>query len=48
MGTIYLSQMTKPASSTLAAEDTNNLMIWEIVRTGPLIEGMVTSLESMT
>ena len=34
-----LVQMKRPESLASAAEDMTFLMIWEIVRTGPLIEG---------
>ena len=42
-----LAQMNRPAILASAAEDITNLMIWEIVRTGPLLVGTVVSSESM-
>ena len=38
-GTIYLEQMKRPASSAWEDEDTTNLMICAIVRTGTLMLG---------
>ena len=46
-GIMALAQMKKPESSALAAEDMTFLMIWAIVRTGPLIEGTGVFSESM-
>ena len=34
-----LAQMKRPESSASAAEDMTFLIIWEMVRTGPLREG---------
>ena len=38
-GIMALAQMKRPESSASAAEDMTFLMIWAIVRTGPLREG---------
>ena len=46
-GTIYLAHMKSPACSDLAADDMTNLIIWAIVRTGTLILGTGTFLDSM-
>ena len=45
--TISLEKKKSPASSALTSEYTINLMIWVIVRTGPLLEGIEKSLESI-
>ena len=37
--------MKRAASSDLAADDMTNMMIWEIVMSGPLLDGMRTSSE---
>ena len=42
-----LAQIKRPESSASAAEDMTFLMIWAIVRTGPLIEGTGVFSESM-
>ena len=39
--------MKIPDSSTSAAEDMTDLIIWAIVKTGPLIFGTGTSSDSM-
>ena len=46
-GIMDLAQMKMPERSDSAAEDVTFLMIWAIVRTGPLIEGTGVFLESM-
>ena len=42
-----LAQMKRPESSASAAQDMTFLMIWAIVRTGPLIEVTGLFSESM-
>ena len=42
-----LAHMKRPESSASAAKDMTFLMIWDIVRTGPLREGTGVFLESM-
>ena len=42
-GSIYLSSMKRAASSNSAVNDMIKLMIWERVRSGPLLYGMGTS-----
>ena len=46
-GIMALAQMKRPESSASAAEDMMFLMIWAIVRTGPLREGTGVFSESM-
>ena len=46
-GTISLAQMYRPASSDSAAEDMTHLIIWEMVRTGPLYLGTGTSSDNI-
>ena len=43
MGTIDLTVTKRPASSASVAEDTTNLMIWEMVRMGILSRGTGSS-----
>ena len=44
-GAIYLEATNSVASSSSAAEDTTNLIIWEMVRMGPLYRGLGSSSE---
>ena len=44
-GIICLAVMKRAASSNLDAEDMTNLIIWEILSSGLLLDGMGTSLE---
>ena len=46
-GIMALAQTKRPEISDSAAEDMTFLMIWAIVRTGPLIEGTGVFSESM-
>ena len=46
-GTMTLVQMKKPESLASAAEDMTFLIIWEMVRTGLLMEGTGVSSENM-
>ena len=46
-GIISLAILKRPASSASAADDMTVLMIWAIVRTGPLWAGTSTSSESI-
>ena len=45
-GMMALAQMKRPESSASVAEDITILIIWAIVRTGPLREGTGVFLES--
>ena len=46
-GIMALAQMKRPESSASAAEDVMFLIIWDIVRKGPLREGTGVFLENM-
>ena len=45
-GTMALAQMKRPEISASATEDVTFLMIWAMVRTGPLMEGTGVSSDS--
>ena len=46
-GTISLEVINRAASLASTTEDMTNLMIWEMMRIGPLNRGLGYSLESM-
>ena len=46
-GTMALAQMKRPESSASVVEDMTFLIIWEMVRTGPLREGAGVFSESI-
>ena len=46
-GTIYLAMVNRPVSSALEEDEMTFLMIFAIVRTGPLWRGIGTSSEIM-